>query len=195
MISTGDKEDVNKAVEAAKAALVKWRKEDASARGRLLNKLADLILAHADELAEYVSFSYPSSSSSRHLLLFSFSPIFSNLLFQHTYSFSLYRLESLDNGKPVLEARHVDINFAVKVFQYYAGKSLLFVSLFLCLCFSQFSSTSTYLLDHTDPFPLGWADKIQGKTISVDGPVCLLSPLISSSFFYILTIQHKLICF
>ena len=31
-----------------------WRKVDASYRGRLLNKLADLIDTHKDELAEYV---------------------------------------------------------------------------------------------------------------------------------------------
>jgi hypothetical protein len=50
----GDKADVDKAVAAAKAALPKWRKVDASARGRLLHKLADLFQTHADELAEYV---------------------------------------------------------------------------------------------------------------------------------------------
>ena len=45
-IQEGDKADVNKAVDAAKAAFEsdsKWRNLDASERGRLLNKLADLI--------------------------------------------------------------------------------------------------------------------------------------------------------
>jgi aldehyde dehydrogenase (NAD+) len=96
-VAEGDKADVDKAVAAAKAALVTWRKQDASARGRLLNKLADLLESHADELAA---------------------------------------IESIDNGKPIVEAKHIDVAVAVKVFRYYAG----------------------------------WADKIQGKTISVDGP-------------------------
>jgi len=45
-------------------------------------------------------------------------------------------MEALDNGKPVAEARNVDVVASVKCFRYYAG----------------------------------WSDKIQGKTISVDGP-------------------------
>lgn len=96
-VAEGDKADVNKAVEAAKAAFPGWKKLDASHRGRLLNKLADLIEKHADELAS---------------------------------------MESLDNGKPATEARYIDVNGAVNVLRYYAG----------------------------------WSDKIQGKTISVDGP-------------------------
>src|SRR5580700_7958904 len=44
---------VNKAVKAARAAfeLGPWRKTQASDRGRLLHRLADLIEKHADELA------------------------------------------------------------------------------------------------------------------------------------------------
>lgn len=46
-------EDVNRAVEAAKRAFESraWRGLTASARGRLLQRLADLIAEHADELA------------------------------------------------------------------------------------------------------------------------------------------------
>jgi aldehyde dehydrogenase (NAD+) len=44
-------EDVNRAVQAAKAAFPKWSKTSGVERGRLLNKLADLIEQHADELA------------------------------------------------------------------------------------------------------------------------------------------------
>jgi aldehyde dehydrogenase (NAD+) len=96
-VAEGDKADIDKAVAAAKKALLTWRKKDASARGVLLNKLADLMQTHANELAE---------------------------------------IESLDNGKPLTYARYMDIPFAIKVIRYYAG----------------------------------WADKIQGKTVSADGP-------------------------
>ena len=69
---------------------------NASERGRLINRLADLIEANADELA---------------------------------------RLESLDNGKPFAIAKAVDVAATVNCFRYFAG----------------------------------WADKIHGKTIPIDG--------------------------
>src|SRR5580698_6055681 len=52
-IAEADAADVNKAVKAARAAfeLGPWRKTQASDRGRLLHRLADLIEKHADELA------------------------------------------------------------------------------------------------------------------------------------------------
>jgi len=96
-VAEADKADVDKAVAAAKQAFQVWRKVDASARGRLIYKLADLIEKHADEIAA---------------------------------------IESLDNGKPLHEARDIDVEGTIKCFRYYAG----------------------------------WSDKIQGKTISVDGP-------------------------
>jgi aldehyde dehydrogenase (NAD+) len=68
----------------------------ASERGRLMNRLADLIEKHADDLA---------------------------------------RLESLDNGKPVGVAKAVDVAATVACYRYFAG----------------------------------WADKVQGKTIPIDG--------------------------
>jgi aldehyde dehydrogenase (NAD+) len=43
--------DVDRAVQAARAAFGPWRQTTAEERGRLLLKLADLIEAHADELA------------------------------------------------------------------------------------------------------------------------------------------------
>jgi aldehyde dehydrogenase (NAD+) len=52
-VSEADAADVEKAVKAARAAFEHgaWRKLPASERGRLLHRLADLIEAHADELA------------------------------------------------------------------------------------------------------------------------------------------------
>src|SRR5580698_187488 len=98
-IAEADAADVNKAVHAARRAFEHgpWRKLPASERGRLLNRLADLIEKHADELAA---------------------------------------LESLDNGKPVAIAKAVDVAATVGCYRYYAG----------------------------------WADKVMGKTIPIDGP-------------------------
>jgi aldehyde dehydrogenase (NAD+) len=97
-IAEADAADVEKAVKAARAAFEHgpWRKTAASERGRLLNRLADLIEQNADELA---------------------------------------RLESLDNGKPFGVAKAVDVAATVGCYRYFAG----------------------------------WADKIQGKTIPIDG--------------------------
>jgi aldehyde dehydrogenase (NAD+) len=90
--------DVDKAVRAARNAFERgpWRKMNASERGRLLYRLADLIETHGDELA---------------------------------------RLESLDNGKPVSLARRVDVAKTIACYRYFAG----------------------------------WADKVHGKTIPIDG--------------------------
>src|SRR5271155_5067894 len=97
-VAEADAADVDKAVQAARAAVEHgpWRKMAASERGRLLNRLADLIEQNADELA---------------------------------------RLESLDNGKPFVIAKAVDVAATVGCFRYFAG----------------------------------WADKIHGKTIPIDG--------------------------
>ncbi len=97
-IAEADAADVNKAVAAARAAFEHsaWRTMMASERGRLLNRLADLIEKHGDELAA---------------------------------------LESLDNGKPVSVAKAVDVAATVSCYRYFAG----------------------------------WADKVQGKTIPIDG--------------------------
>jgi aldehyde dehydrogenase (NAD+) len=97
-VAEADAADVDKAVKAARAAFEHgpWRKMPSSQRGRLLNRLADLIEQHADELA---------------------------------------KLESLDNGKPVAVAKAVDVAATVACYRYFAG----------------------------------WADKIQGRTIPIDG--------------------------
>ncbi|VEN57386.1 unnamed protein product [Callosobruchus maculatus] len=53
-IAEGDKADVDRAVTAAKAAFArgsKWRSMDASARGMLMHKLADLLMRDIKELA------------------------------------------------------------------------------------------------------------------------------------------------
>jgi aldehyde dehydrogenase (NAD+) len=97
-IAEADAADVEKAVAAARAAFEHgpWRKFQASDRGRLINRLADLIEANGDELAA---------------------------------------LESLDNGKPVSVAKAVDVAATVGCLRYFAG----------------------------------WADKVHGKTIPIDG--------------------------
>src|SRR6202790_990736 len=97
-VAEADAADVDKAVAAARAAFDKgaWRKMSASQRGQLMNKLADLIEKHTDELAQ---------------------------------------LESLDNGKPYHVARAADLALTIACYRYYAG----------------------------------WADKIQGKRIPVNG--------------------------
>ncbi len=97
-VAEGDKADVDLAVKAARKAFESgpWPKMNASERGRLLYKLADLIEQNADELAA---------------------------------------LESLDNGKPIRDARAADLPLTIKCYRYYAG----------------------------------WADKIHGQTIPVEG--------------------------
>jgi acyl-CoA reductase-like NAD-dependent aldehyde dehydrogenase len=98
-VAEADAADVDIAVKAAKDAFKRgspWRTMDASARGHLLMKIADLIERDASTLAG---------------------------------------LDSLDNGKPFTDALNIDVRLAAKCFRYYAG----------------------------------WADKIQGKTIPVDG--------------------------
>jgi aldehyde dehydrogenase (NAD+) len=97
-VAEGDKADIDLAVKAARHAFESgpWPKMNASERGRLLNKLADLIETHKEELAA---------------------------------------LESLDNGKPYRDSIAADLPLSIKCYRYYAG----------------------------------WADKIHGKTIPVDG--------------------------
>jgi aldehyde dehydrogenase (NAD+) len=56
-VAEADAADVNKAVKAAREAFERgsWRRMAASERGRLLNRLADLIEKHSDELAHLES--------------------------------------------------------------------------------------------------------------------------------------------
>ncbi len=97
-VAEGDTADVDRAVKAARQAFESgpWPKMAAAERGRLLNRLADLIEQHKEELAA---------------------------------------LESLDNGKPVSVALSADLPLTIKCYRYYAG----------------------------------WADKVQGKTIPIEG--------------------------
>src|SRR4051812_24935423 len=97
-VAEGDKADIDAAVKAARQAFEAgpWRKMNGSDRARLLNKLADAIEAHKDELAA---------------------------------------LESLDNGKPIADSLAADLPLTIKCYRYYAG----------------------------------WADKVTGQTIPVDG--------------------------
>ncbi|XP_044518313.1 retinal dehydrogenase 2 isoform X2 [Gracilinanus agilis] len=98
-VQEADKADIDKAVRAARLAFSLgsvWRRMDASERGRLLDKLADLV------------------ERDRALLS---------------------TMESLNGGKPFLQAFYVDLQGVIKTLRYYAG----------------------------------WADKIHGMTIPVDG--------------------------
>jgi phenylacetaldehyde dehydrogenase len=56
-VADGQKEDINRAVVAARRAFESgpWRRLTASERGRLIWRIGDLILEHADELAELES--------------------------------------------------------------------------------------------------------------------------------------------
>lgn len=98
-VAEADAPDVDLAVKAARNAFhlkSPWRRMAASERGKLMNRLADLIEKYADELAT---------------------------------------LESLDNGKPRHVARSADLELTIACYRYFAG----------------------------------WADKIQGKTIPING--------------------------
>ena len=83
-VAEGDKDDVDAAVDAARAAFETgpWSTMDARDRGRLMNKLADLMEAELGDLAA---------------------------------------LESLDNGKPIRDARAADLPLAIDCLRYYAG--------------------------------------------------------------------------
>lgn len=99
-VSAAVKEDVDLAVQAAQRAFEigsEWRTMDASVRGEIIYRLADLMERDREELAG---------------------------------------LETLDNGKPYGDSFNVDLTLAIKCLRYYAG----------------------------------WADKLHGKTIPIDGP-------------------------
>lgn len=83
-VAQGDIADVDAAVKAARAAFDSgpWSRMDARDRGRLMNKLADLMEANLEELAG---------------------------------------LETLDNGKPLRDARAADLPLAIDCLRYYAG--------------------------------------------------------------------------
>ena len=83
-VAEGDSADIDLAVKAARKAFDSgpWRKMDARDRGRLINRLAELVEDNLEDLAE---------------------------------------LESLDNGKPITEARTGDIPQVIDTFRYYAG--------------------------------------------------------------------------
>jgi len=96
-VSEADAADVEIAVKAARAAYTNvWSKTTGYQRGLLMNKLADLIEKHADEMSA---------------------------------------LDATDNGKTFGVARGFDIEQSIQTYRYYAG----------------------------------WATKIQGKTISMEG--------------------------
>ena len=97
-VAEGDKDDIDLAVQAAREAFKlgsEWRTMDASRRGQMLHKMAELM----ERDYEYIA-----------------------------------ALESLDSGKP-LEASRGDLDHALTIWRYFAG----------------------------------WADKIHGNTLPIDG--------------------------
>ena len=83
-VAEGDSADVDRAAKAARKAFESgdWPKMDARDRGRLLNRLADLVERNLDELAG---------------------------------------LETLDNGKPIRDAKAADLPLVIDCLRYYAG--------------------------------------------------------------------------
>lgn len=83
-VAEGDAADVDLAVKAARKAFDDgpWSRMDARDRGKLINKLADLIEKNFDELSA---------------------------------------LETLDNGKPIRDARAADFPLVIDCLRYYAG--------------------------------------------------------------------------
>ena len=84
-VASADADDLNAAVEAARAALDgPWGQMSARERGRLVRKIGERLMERADEIA---------------------------------------RLETLHNGKPILESRHIEIPLAAECFEYFGGWS------------------------------------------------------------------------
>ncbi len=85
-VAEGAAEDIDAAVAAARRAFEDspWSRLKPTERGRMVWRLADVLEAHADELAE---------------------------------------IESLDNGKPIHDARAVDLPFSCELLRYMAGWS------------------------------------------------------------------------
>src|SRR5690606_10102785 len=82
-VASADADDLNAAVEAARAAFEgPWAKMSARERGRLVRKMGERLMEKADEIA---------------------------------------RLETLHNGKPIMESRHIEIPLAAECFEYYGG--------------------------------------------------------------------------
>lgn len=83
-VAEGDAADIDRAAKAARKAFEtgSWSRMDARDRGKLLNRLADLIEEEIEDLAA---------------------------------------LESLDNGKPVRDARAADLPLVIDCLRYYAG--------------------------------------------------------------------------
>ena len=84
-VASADAQDLNAAVDAARAALDgPWGKMSARERGRLVRRIGERLMERADEFA---------------------------------------RLETLHNGKPIMESRQVEIPAAAECFEYYGGWS------------------------------------------------------------------------
>ena len=104
-VAEADAQDVDKAVEAARRAFQfgsPWRTMDASARGNLMNKLADLMDRDKEYLAgTHCNVIFHMEIFERHSILFS-------------------GLDTLDNGKPFTDAME-DIEGSSGCIRYFAG--------------------------------------------------------------------------
>jgi len=84
-VASAGADDLNAAVEAARAALDgPWGQMSARERGRLVRKLGERLMERADDVS---------------------------------------RLETLHNGKPIMESRQIEIPAAAECFEYYGGWS------------------------------------------------------------------------
>ena len=113
---------MDKAVEAARKAFElgsTWRTMDASARGLLLNKLADL----AERDRHYIAVKCSINGFQIYLYILLMLPLFFHFVkvYKTIVLIFLQSLEALDNGKPYKFAYHGDIVYFVKFMRYYAG--------------------------------------------------------------------------
>jgi acyl-CoA reductase-like NAD-dependent aldehyde dehydrogenase len=156
-VAAADKEDVNLAVNAARKAFETgpWRKMSGRERGKILYRLADLMEAHKEELAV---------------------------------------LETLDNGKPLSLSRNSDVPLAIDHYRCVrrgereergAGRTsrdrglvprraptsprITWLINAPALCSSSLFPSALFGRTIHRYFA-GWADKIHGQTIPVDGP-------------------------
>ncbi len=112
--------DIDRAVEAARAAFPAWSKTAPAERANLLLKVADLIEANAERLAvEAARAAFPAWSKTApaeraNLLLKVADLIEAN-------AERLAMAETLDNGKPIRETTLVDVPLSVDHFRYFAG--------------------------------------------------------------------------
>ena len=109
-VAEADKADVDKAVKAARTAFQKWRNSTPRERALLLNRFADLLEKHTQEIAELESL-----GMSQHSNRFFFLSFFSRLTDELIINRFLQTTESLSRLLFSMSA------FQFETFRYYAG--------------------------------------------------------------------------